>query len=123
MTIEILYVDDEPDLREVATIALEIDPGIHVRSCGSGAEALPILESWTPDLVLLDMMMPDMDGPTTHAQIRRRFGSRLPIVYITARAQEHERQRLISLGALGVIAKPFDAMTLAKQVHELVDRV
>lgn len=123
MTLTILYVDDEPDLREVAAMALELEPGIAVRSCGSGPEALEILEGWTPDLVLLDMMMPGMDGPTTHVAIRKKFGEDLPVAYITARTQEAEQARLRQQGAVGVIPKPFDPMTLAAQVLKLFDRV
>jgi CheY-like chemotaxis protein len=114
--IQILYVDDEPDLREVASMALELDGEIEVRDCGSGGEALDILDSWTPDLVLLDVMMPEMDGPATYAAIRDRKMD-LPIVFITARAQDADLQRLLALGAAGVISKPFDPMTLADQVR------
>ncbi|WP_404477605.1 response regulator [Novosphingobium sp. BL-52-GroH] len=117
MTLQVLYVDDEPDLREVAAMSLELDPELEVRCCGSGAEALDVLETWQPDLVLLDMMMPGMDGPTTHAKIVERFGAALPVVYFTARAEASERARLITLGARGVIAKPFDPMSLAAQVR------
>ena len=114
--IQILYVDDEPDLREVACMALELDGDLEVRDCGSGAEALAMLETWTPDLVLLDVMMPEMDGPATFEAIRARQ-SELPIVFITARAQESDLRRLLALGANGVISKPFDPMTLAEQVR------
>lgn len=117
MTLQVLYVDDEPDLREVAAMSLELDPELEVRCCGSGAEALDVLKTWQPDLVLLDMMMPGMDGPTTHAKIVEHFGEALPVVYFTARAEASERARLTALGARGVIAKPFDPMSLAAQVR------
>jgi CheY-like chemotaxis protein len=117
MTLKVLYVDDEPDLREVAAMSLELDPDLEVRCCGSGPEALALLETWRPDLVLLDLMMPGMDGPTTHAQIKDRFGGDIPIVYFTAKAETAERARLLALGARGVIAKPFDPLTLAEQVR------
>ncbi|MBT0668020.1 response regulator [Novosphingobium profundi] len=122
MNMRVLYVDDEPDLREVAVMSLELDPDLEVRACGSGAEALVLLESWEPDLILLDLMMPQMDGPSTHRAIVERFGDRFPIVYFTARAEEKEKERLIGLGALGVIAKPFDPMNLASQVRAHVER-
>lgn len=117
MTLRVLYVDDEPDLREVAMMSLELDPELEVRACASGREALEVLESWEPDLLLLDLMMPEMDGPTTYAAIVARFGPRFPVVYFTARADERERERLIGLGAQGVIAKPFDPMGLASEVR------
>lgn len=117
--INILYVDDEPDLREVACMALELDDGFAVRDCGSGAEALTLLEKWEPDLVLLDVMMPEMDGPATYAAIRA-LRTDLPIVFITARANEADRREFLALGAAGVISKPFDPMTLAEQVRSFL---
>lgn len=122
MTFSVLYVDDEPDLREIATMALELDPGMTVRTCASGPEALELLSNWTPDLVLLDMMMPGMDGIATYAAIREGFGEDIAIVYITARTEATEVERLKALGAKGVIAKPFDPMTLAAQVRAYLDR-
>ncbi len=120
MTLRVLYVDDEPDLREVAMMSLELDPELEVRACASGSEALDLLEAWEPDLLLLDLMMPGMDGPSTYAAIVARFGPRFPVVYFTARADERERERLIGLGARGVIAKPFDPMSLASEVRGYV---
>lgn len=120
MTISILYVDDEPDLREIATIALELDPELTVRACGSGPEALDILSGMTPDLILLDMMMPGMDGPMTFAAIRERFGNAIPVVFITARTSPADVGRLVSSGAHGVIPKPFDPMRLTAQVRSFV---
>ncbi len=70
MPARILYVDDEPDIQEVAAIALELDPDFEVLCCGSGAEALELARSWQPDLILLDVMMPGMDGPTTFAALQ-----------------------------------------------------
>jgi CheY-like chemotaxis protein len=114
MTTRILYVDDEDDIREVAVFALELDPELEVRSAASGTQALDVLSSWRPDLVLLDVMMPGMDGPDTLARMRARPDlTDLPVVFITARTQAHEVERFLALGAAGVIAKPFDPMTLA----------
>ena len=123
MTLDILYVDDEPDLREIASMALELDPEITVRTASGGAAALEILSGWTPDVILLDMMMPGMDGPAAHDAIRALPGGGPPVIYITARTQEAEIAHLLSLGAVGVIAKPFDPMSLADQVRDLADRV
>jgi CheY-like chemotaxis protein len=113
----ILYVDDEADIREVAQMALELDPDLEVRACGSGAEAIRLVPDWAPDLVLLDVMMPGMDGPATLRALREQ-GSEAPVVFITARTQAAEREALITAGALGVVAKPFDPMTLAASVRE-----
>lgn len=114
----ILYVDDEPDIREIALLALSLDPGFEVKAAASGAEALAVIGTWMPDLVLLDVMMPEMDGPSTLARLRESPETlRLPVVFITARAQPQEMQTFATLDARGVIAKPFDPMTLAQQVR------
>jgi len=120
VTITVLYVDDEDDLREIAAMSIELDPGMTVRTCRSGREALAMLETWTPDIILLDLMMPGMDGPATQTAIRERFGPSVPVVYITARTEQTEHARLVAMGALGVIAKPFDPMTLARQIRDFM---
>lgn len=114
----ILYVDDEPDIREIAAIALSLDKGLEVRTAASGAEALSIANQWLPDLVLLDVMMPGLDGPSTLIRLRQDPKTmQVPVVFITARAQSQELQNFATLDARGVIAKPFDPMTLAQQVR------
>jgi CheY-like chemotaxis protein len=112
---KILYVDDEADIREVAQMALELEASLEVRACGSGAEALRVVPQWRPDLILLDVMMPEMDGPTTLRALREQ-GHQGPVVFITARSQASEQQALIAAGAQGVISKPFDPMKLAATV-------
>lgn len=120
--IRILYVDDEADIREVAQLALELDPDIEVRSCASGSEGLAAAAEWRPDLILLDVMMPGMDGPTTFARLREQSETAaIPVIFITARTQTQEVQRFRELGARGVLAKPFEPMTLADQVRALLD--
>jgi two-component system, OmpR family, response regulator len=119
--LKVLYVDDEPDIREVAALSLQLDPLIEVRPAASGAEALQVFArgDWTPDVVLLDVMMPGMDGPGVLGALRE-TGVETPVVFITARAQSHERGRLMDLGALGVISKPFDPMSLAKDLRAVL---
>lgn len=115
----ILYVDDEDDIREVAVMSLELDPEFEVRSCSSGADMLVVAYDWKPELILLDVMMPAMDGPTAFRQLRRQpGGADIPVVFITARTQPQEVAELKTLGAAGVIAKPFDPMSLASSVRE-----
>lgn len=122
MTIRVLYVDDEDDIREVAQMALELDPELEVRSCASGREALEIVPRWQPDLILLDVMMPVMDGPTTLARLREcPDTSRIPVIFITARTQPGEVKHFLSLGGAGVLAKPFDPITLSAQVRALLE--
>jgi CheY-like chemotaxis protein/HPt (histidine-containing phosphotransfer) domain-containing protein len=119
--IRILHVDDEPDIREVAELSLGLDPGFRVKSCASGAEAMTVAAEWQPDLILLDVMMPVMDGPATLARLRENANTAgIPVVFMTARAQAREVDRVRSLGAVGVIAKPFDPMTLAASVRSYV---
>ena len=121
--LKLMYVDDEPDIREVATFAFELDPEIDLRVHSSGAAALDALGSdpWRPQVILLDVMMPDMDGPTTLDRLRDVAGlENTPAIFITARAQPQERAAFIARGAIGVIAKPFDPMTLAADIRSIV---
>lgn len=118
----ILYVDDEADIREVAQMSLELDPTFHVRTCASGAAGVAEAAAWRPDLILLDVMMPGMDGPTAFTRLRNMpETAMIPVVFITARIQAHDVSGFHALGARGVIAKPFDPMTLAAQVRDLLD--
>jgi CheY-like chemotaxis protein len=122
MTTRILYVDDEADLREVAVMSLELDPEFEVRDCASGAAALAIAGDWQPAVILLDMMMPGMDGPATfRALCEQPERAAIPVIFVTARTQARDVEALMALGARGVIAKPFDPMTLAGQVRALLD--
>jgi CheY-like chemotaxis protein len=119
----VLHVDDDDDIREVVAMSLELDPGLSVQSCGSGEEGLAAAAAHPPDVILLDVMMPVMDGPTTLAQLRkdpRTAG--IPVVFMTARVQKRDLDHLTSLGAIDVIAKPFDAMTLAASMRNLCGR-
>ena len=116
---KVLYVDDEPDIREIAEMSLMLDPEFDVRTVGSGAEALDVIAQWSPDAVLLDVMMPGMDGPATLAALRD-SGNSVPVIFVTARAQRSEIQGFATLDAVGVIAKPFDPLTIASQVRALI---
>lgn len=116
----ILYVDDEPDIREVVEMSLSFAGDLHVHTCDSGERALELLPSVAPDLILLDVMMPGLDGPSTLQRIREmpKF-ARTPVVFMTAKALPQEVARFKSLGAVAVIAKPFDPMQLASQVFSI----
>lgn len=119
--IRILYVDDEADIREVAQMSLELDPDFEVRTCATGPDALAEAAAWQPDLLLLDVMMPGMDGPAVFKQLRANPATAaVPVVFITARTQAAEVRVFIELGARGVLAKPFDPMALSMQVRELL---
>ncbi|MFZ2725244.1 MAG: response regulator [Methylococcaceae bacterium] len=117
---KIMYVEDEADIREVAQLALELVGGYSLLICSSGQEAIDKAEAFAPDLILLDVMMPSMDGPMTLAKLRK-FPHLIhtPVVFMTAKVQPNEVTALRNLGALEVIAKPFDPMLLATQLREI----
>lgn len=124
--IRVLYVDDEPDIREVAMLALELDPELKVRSAGSAGEVLEGLDDAieAPDVFMLDVMMPGMDGPGLLRELRKRPAfAETPVIFITARAQAHEQEQFLKLGACGVITKPFDPMTLPLELKALLARI
>ena len=115
----ILFVEDDPDIQVVATMALESLGGFTVLACGSGSEALSRFDEFAPELVLLDVMMPGMDGPATLAALRQLPSGGVPVVFMTARVQAHEIADYRQMGAVDVIAKPFDPMTLAATVQAI----
>lgn len=113
-----LFIDDEPDIREIIAISLGLDPELSSRGCASGEEGLAAAAEDVPDIILLDVMMPGLDGPSTLLRLRDEPRSAaVPVVFMTARAQSHEIQHFKFLGAAGVIAKPFNPMTLAAEVR------
>ena len=113
----ILHVDDEPDIQAVTALALEVLGGFTVESCGSGAEALERAESFRPDLIILDVMMPGMDGPATLQELRQRPSlAEVPVIFMTAKVQTQEVEHYLGLGASGVITKPFDPESLSGEV-------
>lgn len=119
----ILYVEDEPDIRAIAHLALEAVGGFMVEVCSSGDEALRVAEVFAPDLILLDVMMPGMDGPTTLKTLQKRDSLKcVPVVFMTAKVQASEVQYYKGLGALEVIAKPFDPMSLPDQIRNIWNR-
>lgn len=120
-TLRVLHVDDEPDIREIVQVSLNLDPEMEMRSCASGQEALEVLGAWTPDVILLDVMMPNMDGPATLARLRENpQTATIPVVFMTARVQARELDRLLAMGAADVIPKPFDPMSLATRMRGYV---
>jgi len=115
---KILYVEDEPDIQAVARIALEMVGGFKVKICSSGQQAIDEGADFAPDLILLDVMMPGMDGPTTLEKLREQHSlATTPAIFMTAKVQPQEVAHLKSLNALDVIPKPFDPMTLASKVR------
>lgn len=116
----ILLVEDEEDIRAVAEVALETVGGYTLKACASGQDALAAIASFAPQLVILDVMMPDMDGPETLKKIRSLAGYRdTPAIFMTAKVQTDEIASYLAEGAVDVIPKPFDPMTLADRVQEI----
>ncbi|HFE31709.1 MAG TPA: response regulator [Gammaproteobacteria bacterium] len=116
----ILFVEDEADIQAVAQVALEAVGGFTVRICSSGEEALRVAEAFAPQLILSDVMMPDMDGPATLIALRRLPAlADTPAIFMTARVLPQEVEQLRASGAMAVIAKPFDPMTLAQQIKDI----
>ena len=119
----ILYVEDEPDIQAVARLALEQLGGFTVELCSSGAEALEKVPLFKPDLILLDVMMPGMDGPSTLQALRGLPETQgCPVVFMTAKVQPQEVEHYRQLGAVDVIPKPFDPMALADKVRAIWER-
>ena len=116
----ILYADDEPDIRKIARLALEKLGGFTLKLCASGEEALAAAPEFAPDLVILDVMMPGMDGLETLQRLRD-LGAfeTTPVVFMTAKAQSGETQRFRAAGAAAVISKPFQPMKLAEDLRAL----
>ncbi len=115
----ILYVEDQPDIRLVAKMALEVVGGFTVTACASGQEALHCAPDAMADLLLLDVMMPGMDGPSTLQALRKLPATaQTPVIFMTAKVQAAEVALYKSMGALEVIAKPFDPMKLSEQLRQ-----
>ena len=120
---KVLYCDDEPDIRKIARMSLASIGGWSVSLASSGQEAIALAIQVQPDVILLDVMMPGMDGPATLEQLRENpLTSDIPVVFLTAKVQPHEVESYLKLGAVGVIAKPFDPITLPDQIRELIQR-
>ena len=116
----ILFVEDDPDIQAVARMALEAVGGFTVLACASGSEALSRLDDFAPDLVLLDVVMPGLDGPATLAALRQIPACRdLPVVFMTSRIDAQDVAAYRDMGVRDVIAKPFDPIALPDQVYSV----
>jgi CheY-like chemotaxis protein len=118
---QILIIDDENDIREVAALALETAGDFDVITADGGRAGVAAARDRRPDLILLDVMMPELDGPSTFQELQQSEATRsIPVIFLTAKVQPADRRRLSDLGALGIIAKPFDPMRLADDVAAIV---
>ena len=121
--ISILYVDDEPDIRLIVEMALNLRPNLSTRTAQSGEEALGMVigEGWRPDVVMVDVMMPGLTGPDVLAALRANLDTaEIPVIFVTARARPPDIEAYIAQGAKGVITKPFDPMSLGDQLLALM---
>jgi CheY-like chemotaxis protein len=118
----ILVIDDEDDIREVATLTLELTCGWDITAAGSGRDGIALARTHHPDAILLDVMMPDLDGPSTLAALQDDAATRdIPVIFLTAKVQSSDRQRFHQLGVRGVIGKPFDPMALGGLVAGILE--
>jgi CheY-like chemotaxis protein len=119
----ILFVEDDPDIQVVAKLALQSVGKFIVEICSSGREAIHVASVFAPDLIILDVMIPEFDGLETFQALREiPETAHIPVIFLTAKVQAHEITQYRQLGALDVIAKPFDPMTLAAQIYDLWKR-
>lgn len=120
---KILYAEDEPDIREITVMALEIIGEYTVKPCGSGEEAVEAAPRFKPDLFLLDVMMPGMDGPGVLKALRGipEF-EKTPVIFITAKVMDEEIERFKEMGVVGVVKKPFDPVNLCEQISEIWEK-
>lgn len=120
---KILYVEDDKDIQTIGKITLETFGSFSVHTCNSGKEALNLIKDINPDLVLMDVMMPEMDGITTMQELKKDPElSEIPVIFMTAKAQVHEVERYNELGVAGVIIKPFDPVKLCSQISEIWEK-
>lgn len=115
-----MHVDDDDSIRAIARVALERIGGFTIESCGSGRESLQRVHAFDPQMILLDVMMPELDGPTTLELLKQEMDlGKVLVVFMTAKVQEQELARYRALGACDVIIKPFDPMTLSERLHAI----
>jgi CheY-like chemotaxis protein len=119
---QILVIDDENDIREVARLSLQLTENWTVSCANGGAAGTALALSSEPDAILLDVMMPDMDGPSTLRVLQHQGGTKtIPVIFLTAKVQAADRHRFMQLGVRGIISKPFDPLTLGQQIREMLE--
>jgi CheY-like chemotaxis protein len=120
--VKVLIIDDEEDIRSVAALSLGLLGGVEVVEAGSGMLGITMAATEKPDVILLDMNMPVMDGPATLKMLRETPAtSAIPVIFLTARAMKNEMDSAKQMGAKGVLTKPFDPTALAAQVRAILE--
>ena len=121
MAHRVLIIDDEDDIRQVAALSLETVAGWEVVLAGSGKQGIERASSEQPDAILLDVMMPEMDGPTTFLKLKsNQKTSHIPVLLLTAKVQGPDQRRFAGLGVAAILFKPFDPLTLASQISDVL---
>jgi CheY-like chemotaxis protein len=117
---KILYAEDEPDVQTVVELTVQTMSDYEIKVCDNGKRLLECVEEYNPDLILLDVMMPEMDGPTTFKNLQENIKTKaIPVVFMTAKAQIHEIEIFKETGIWGVITKPFDPMNLCNEIAKI----
>jgi len=117
----ILIIDDEDDIREVAALSLEATAGWQILTANSGAAGIEIATTEQPDAILMDVMMPEVDGPTTFRIMQENPTiAHIPVLLLTAKVQGVDQRRFAGLGVNGILFKPFDPLTLAQQISDIL---
>jgi CheY-like chemotaxis protein len=117
----ILIIDDEDDIREVAALSLEATAGWHIFTASSGAAGIELAAEHQPDAILMDVMMPGVDGPTTFRIMQQNpIIAHIPVLLLTAKVQGADQRRFAGLGVTGILFKPFDPLTLAGQISDIL---
>jgi CheY-like chemotaxis protein len=118
---QILVIDDEEDIREVTRLSLELTEGWTVMAANGGAAGTALALSMKPDAILLDVMMPEMDGPSTLRALQQQVATKsIPVIFLTAKVQAADRQKFMELGVRGIIPKPFDPLTLGQKIRDVL---
>ncbi len=117
----VLIIDDEDDIREVAALSLEATAGWTILTASSGSAGIAVASAEQPDAILMDVMMPEMDGPSTFKLMQGNPAiSGIPVVLLTAKVQGVDQRRFADLGVAGILFKPFDPLTLSAQIAEVL---
>jgi CheY-like chemotaxis protein len=118
---KLLVIDDESDIREVASLSLQLTEGWTVMTANGGPAGTALALSMEPDAILLDVMMPDMDGPSTLRALQQQGATKsIPVIFLTAKVQAADRHKFMQLGVRGIIPKPFDPLTLGQQIKDVL---
>lgn len=118
--LRILYAEDEPDVQTIVEISVWSTSSYEIKTCKNGKLLLECVEEYNPDLILLDVMMPEMDGPTTYKNLQANEKTKnIPVIFITAKAQAHEVELFKETGVIGVVTKPFDPVTLCADIQNI----